>query len=544
MYRELASLDAFGVPGGPYTGAPRTFRYRTLPESVRARLARCIGREELPTPLLTVSTGRRWRALYSLAAALIAALPWAWAATLAPARIVPVAWVAICVVPYVAAGWLAHRALRRDQLQGGVYLFPLDIVEAWGDTLRVTPLGSLRNAGIRREQSRIWLELRFDHGASYRFACPDDAAAERAYARICEAHAAVERITFGRDLEETVDMDPFFAIRGDDAWMAAAAPFGGETRMRNVRGMVAGALAGTLVFGAVAARGDHALYRDAAATHAPEGYQRYLDAGGRLHKTEAELTLRALRDAQVQHREFLERERAAAAAAPKAHRPDAELTAEQKVERLDQQEAALTRYEKLVDAAPPSWRRHVDFARILRGVFETARERGDDAIYFDFVRPPIAGSSLDLAPLVQASLQARETRLLSAFAHVLSQTVPTSVLTVQRLAEPPSERLILVVEIQEHVTIRTASDIDLEFDVFPRERGRDQPSQFRLSMPAPKGKAALRPRSLFSAPPANDSPDAQIARLTARAFDRLYDETYGLFFPGDPVVPIATEELK
>ena len=28
------------------------------------------------------------------------------------------------------------------------------------------------------------------------------------------------------------------------------------------------------------------------------------------------------------------------------------------------------------------------------------------------------------------------------------------------------------------------------------------------------------------------------------AFDRSYDETYELFLPGDPVVPIAAEDLE
>lgn len=537
MYRELGSLDAFGVPGGPYTGAPRTFRFRKLPEAVKHRLARCLSREELPTPLLSVTTKTRPRFVYSLAAAVIAALPWMWAATLPASRILPMTTIVLFVVPYVLAGWLVQQSLRRDQLAAGVYLFPLDIVEAHGDSLRVTPLGSLRNAGIRRDAGALWLELKFEHGASYRFVCPDDAAAERAYAKICEAHAAVERITFGRDLEETVEMDPFFAIRGEEMWAAASSARGRGVVARNALGVLAGAASGALVFAVVAARGDHALYRDAVAGNTEASYHAYLTAGGRLHRSQAEWALRAFEQIR------------GAAARPNVqpvqpnfdHRPDLELSNEQIAARVATQQDALSRYQArlaLLDASDAHWPRHLDFEENLQAIFRAARDHGDDGLYFDFQL--LSGGAIlndDPAPAIRR----REDRLMRAFAEVLSQTVPASVLTIARLDPSAAEGRALVVHVMERVVVHSPAEFDIDFDVTVAEPARTAAS-FHLSMPAPKTRlTALRPRSVFALP-ATTGIEHDIDLLTARAFDRLYDEVYGLFFPGDPVVPLAASE--
>src|SRR6185436_6071983 len=83
---------------------------------------------------------------------------------------------------------------------------------------------------------------------------------------------------------------------------------------------------------------------------------------------------------------------------------------------------------------------------------------------------------------------------------------------------------------------------------------RDEPTQdvvsFRLTMPPPAAMpTAVRQRSLFVVPPGPERADGSSERvgsvypfLSARAFDRLYDELYALFFSGDPRVPLHDED--
>ena len=102
----------------------------------------------------------------------------------------------------------------------------------------------------------------------------------------------------------------------------------------------------------------------------------------------------------------------------------------------------------------------------------------------------------------------------------------------------------LTIQIRETVVVRSEDDLDIVFDVAPIAAGHELPGSFRLRMPAPAAKLErVRPRSLFEVTPALGERRA-IDLLTARAFDRLYDEVYGLFFPGDPKVPIALEGAK
>jgi hypothetical protein len=69
-------------------------------------------------------------------------------------------------------------------------------------------------------------------------------------------------------------------------------------------------------------------------------------------------------------------------------------------------------------------------------------------------------------------------------------------------------------------------------------------SEITLTMPPPQTiPREVRDRSLFVVPvAASPSPTLALARtyqlLTARAFDRLYDEIWSLLFSGDPRVPL------
>jgi len=77
----------------------------------------------------------------------------------------------------------------------------------------------------------------------------------------------------------------------------------------------------------------------------------------------------------------------------------------------------------------------------------------------------------------------------------------------------------------------------IAFEVALHGEAINDVASFRLTMPPPETPpVAVRPRSLFV-----PEPNAY-SLLTARAFDRLYDELYGLFFRGDPRVPLRLDE--
>ena len=85
------------------------------------------------------------------------------------------------------------------------------------------------------------------------------------------------------------------------------------------------------------------------------------------------------------------------------------------------------------------------------------------------------------------------------------------------------------------------------FDLTLRGEAIDDVASFHLTMPPPVvAPAQVRARSLFIVGSAEvgtladaGTLDANVVPLvTARAFDRLYDELYGLFFAGDPRVPL------
>jgi hypothetical protein len=84
------------------------------------------------------------------------------------------------------------------------------------------------------------------------------------------------------------------------------------------------------------------------------------------------------------------------------------------------------------------------------------------------------------------------------------------------------------------------------FDVTLRGEAINDVASFRLTIPPPESPpTAVRARSLFVVP--GDTGGAAldpnvVPLLSARAFDRLYDELYSLFFRGDPRVPLRLDD--
>jgi hypothetical protein len=84
------------------------------------------------------------------------------------------------------------------------------------------------------------------------------------------------------------------------------------------------------------------------------------------------------------------------------------------------------------------------------------------------------------------------------------------------------------------------------FEVTLRGEAIDDVASFRLTMPPPESPpTAVRARSLFVVPGETGGAALDprvVPLLSARAFDRLYDELYSLFFRGDPRVPLRLDD--
>jgi hypothetical protein len=69
---------------------------------------------------------------------------------------------------------------------------------------------------------------------------------------------------------------------------------------------------------------------------------------------------------------------------------------------------------------------------------------------------------------------------------------------------------------------------------------RDVIESFELTVaPAAEATMALRPQSLFTLPRDLPASKRVYSAMSARAYDRLYDELWSLFFAGDPRVPLV-----
>jgi hypothetical protein len=160
---------------------------------------------------------------------------------------------------------------------------------------------------------------------------------------------------------------------------------------------------------------------------------------------------------------------------------------------------------------------------------------------------------------------ARAARTIWAFERIFSETCPASLV---RFAARPVERtnigapgmspgidLKIDVSWPSSPTWKRPGLVvyapKITFDVALHGEAIDDVASFHLTMPPPAvAPKQVRTRSLFVVAGADAGPladagtlDANVVPLvTARAFDRLYDELYGLFFAGDPRVPLRAIE--
>lgn len=116
-------------------------------------------------------------------------------------------WVALVCAALVATALLgffralAARGAHDLPFRAGVYLFPSEVVDARGPTLRVHPLAELSE--IYSDGHHVWVDFR--DGAAFSFAVPDAATGDSAVAQVLRARDALERAHDAPSLVGLVD---------------------------------------------------------------------------------------------------------------------------------------------------------------------------------------------------------------------------------------------------------------------------------------------------------------------------------------------------
>jgi hypothetical protein len=558
MYRRQGSLGVLqGVLSGPYTGGPRRVDAAKLPRAVKQRLSDALGGRSEPSPIAYERTGgagahtkaASWGFLVALVAFILlfavgfgdARSRWA-LQDFGSALPIYVAVTALFSASLVVL--LRRYALASGhELPPGRYLLPLDVLEVprvdrrGRQVLTVTPLGDARDAiaralganGGRRREIVIVLE----GGAEIRFVVRSEAVSGLAMLRLEHSQRLLEEVTYQRGLDKAFAFDPLFEVRVDGSW-ADVAPSGegapGGVRRALLHGPfawgIAAAAAVGLAMGGLAARNrlsDRALFLRAVSAATPEAFDAYL-ARGRAYRADAEVLRRRLLAARE-------------AAAQPAREPG--VSDEEMARASKQCSAAL--------AENPSWA-HPETLSIVDSLLARAAEAHEPLVPVSFTRT-LAPRPPGVPPL---DFDAREERLVRAFERIFSETCPASAIRFVR-----SPRSVHGGGLDVDYVVTWPSELRsprgdviqgmrVVFDVTLRGTGQDDAARFHLTMPPPKEPSmALRPRSLFAlagAPPAAGVFDDRVYDvMTARAFDRLYDEIYGLFFEGDPRVPLREE---
>lgn len=583
MYRKPGSPGALkGVLSGPYAGDKKVLDAAKLPRAARQRLADVVAGRAEPTPILhehPSGLASRFRATWGVLAAIIALATLtaigfadpraAWAYQPPPIALGYAS--AVILLAFSILSLYRRRALASGgALVPGRYLLPLDVVEitaedAGGEQLIVvTPLGKGRDARVRSAGKRSELVLVFDGGSEISFILRSEREGEHALRRLEHAQTLLEELTYARDLEKSLVNDAFFDLRVDDSW-ASLAPSGPASRATRKKkallhgsvvttaAVVAGGALGCAAFAARNWASDRALFLRALRLGTTESFDAYL-VRGTSHREEAESWRARLLRERVELAKHAEESRGKTWPGHEAPpRSEWELTAEEAAARRGTADACVAALRQRASTA------HPEAMPIVEALIARARRTGDPVVP---VRIDVRdGKTPAGAP--ELDLHARASRMVWAFERVFSEQCPAAVLkfvyrkvdgarVLQLAADEPG------LDVKVEVTwpkAATWSDArrpglavyapKLAFDVALRGEAANEVSTFRLTVSPPEAPpTSVRPRSLFVVPvpegAADGGPlDASVyPLLEARAFDRLYDELYGLVFRGDPRVPL------
>lgn len=549
MYRSSGSVSVLsGVLSGPYSGGKKTLEAGLLEDATRARLERALSGRGAPEPIAYERPGGQgwlsptWGVI--LAIGLICALfATGWGNLDSRFAEQP----GYFAVFYVALGLLFTGCfvalLRRRATYGtgalrpGCYLFPLDTVDisapdaSGRQTLVVRPLGDARDAAIETNGKTTELVIRFEGGDLVRWPLRGDANGEIALKRLGYAQKLLEELSYSPVLDHAFTSDLFFEVRADKSWdklepTGASAPIKLPTwksivlgRFAPVLAVVTGLAFGSGVYAFRYKAGDAQLFATAYFMYSPDAMERYLALGGHDTGTANEV-LQGFKD------------RAAEAAKRQA----------QEVEN-DRAAAAMpspTNDEKCINAlADSASTKHPKTTQLLIQNIKNTRMRVHGRqlwLSFKYHGDPSPTLAEDEATFTRALVR------------VLSDVCPT----MQVITTNAGEILAywgahLEVDYTVKPRAQTWPDgshaADFAFDVHLfSDRSIEPVDGFTLTLPPPnEAPTKLRDRSIVGwgvpdGPHANTNEYAQ----DARAFDRLYDEVWSLFFDGDPVVPLSS----
>jgi hypothetical protein len=545
MYRRAAAQGPLqGVAAGPYTGGPRTIDAGKLSPATRKRLAECLASRAEPSPIasdrasaISWSVAATWAAIVAIIAGVLVfargfddpASAW---------EIQPFYAVVLYLLVFGLFVWARLAIMRRrfliggETLRPGRYLLPLDFVEIAAVDARgrqritVRPLGDARDAVVRGEGRSSELVITFVDTSVATFALRADPGGQVTLRRLEHAQRLLEELTYSKDLAQSFDHDPFFDFRADGSWATASAtaedaPLSLRTKRSLVMGRAGWAMAIAaaivLALGAFGAR----------------------NAIGRR--------LRTVRDARA------ERERAAKELAERRAREDEEeeKAREEASKKLYAQKMTpMACAEAFRDKANPA---HPEVPKILAAMIDAAERAHDPRVQVFWRRLGPAG------PIADVDWALREDEMLRTFGRVVSEACPSGVLRFtgqigddDEIRELPKWGLFIDYTRswpKKYVVARrgvpgetlTVEGPSVVFDVKLVGPNASGTATFRLTMPPPDKLAmAHRPASIFASSLVDDGTyDERVyGSLTARAFDRLYDELWSLFFAGNPRVPL------
>lgn len=569
MYRKASSTSVLcGVPSGAYTGGKRVIDAALLEASTRDRLDKALGFRGTPAPIAYERHGAHasskpvWgiigatmglSTLFALGFGNLdsdfAMQPW-WMLAL-----------------YLALGFffassllplLRRRALFgggvRGALRPGRYLFPLDafdiaLPDASGrQSIAVYPLGDARHSDVAIDGKKVDLVIRFEGGEELKFPLRGDHKGTVALRRLEHAQRLLEDLTYKESLETAFANDLFFDLRVEKSWDqykpgTGPAPVRAPNLVSVVLGRFAPVLLAVITLGLGAGTffvrreaGDTALYNHAVARSTPRAMDLYLARGGKKRLAAEDVRQRLAEHPQVasydDHQKTIER----SAGFGSFDSMDEEVVDRKCIEALEAR--ASTKHPKSVPALVKEIRRktrRVDWAapRPVWG-HETNAERAD-------------------VPDLDGEVLARQQVLEGAFERVLSEMCPTSVLTLDHEMYMHSLTIRIQASPLLMATTWHVSDADdkpfdvhqlrFDFRVELQQDGLTLESFDLTIRPPPEPPMAVRPQSLFSLagdPPKPGVFDKRVySAMTARAYDRLYDELWSLFFSGDPRVPLV-----
>lgn len=573
MYRKPSSTGVLsGVPSGPYTGGKRILDAALLDATTRERLDKALSGRSAATPIAyeRAVAGSGSRQVWGVIAATMGLavlfaigfgnLESTWAVQ--PWR---------ALVLYLGLGYgfargllplLQRRVLygggKAGALRPGRYLFPLDAVaidlpDAAGNQLvTVRPLGDARDANVAIDGKRVEIVVVFEGGESLRFPLRGDHKGTVALRRLEHAQRLIEDLTYKQQLEQSFTNDIFFDVRVDGSWdKLAPGKSSAPVRAPNLASLALGRFAPVVLavvtlglgggtFFARRAAGDVALFNHALAAGTPEAMERYVDRGGAR-------TLVAL---DVRQRLLDARKPPAPKSAGQLEVPEAFLYPTE-----PEREACFNAIAAHASKQHPA--ANLALLRALRGlthtfVFDTLERRAE---YPSSLK---AGDVPDLTDALDAASGA----VVHALEAALWTWCPKNLPRTKRLGPQlhPDRAPVPILKIETRAIWTGAvwpetgtngepfpiHELEVVFKATLVEDGRTIDA-FTLTMPPPPNPfMETRPKSLFRLPggpftvPTRFDERVYYA-MTARAYDRLYDEVWSLFFEGDPIVQLGEQ---